>query len=45
MIPNASQLFETIVRNAPDAIIHADEDGVIRFWNHGAERIFGFPAA
>ncbi len=45
MTPNISQLFETLVRNAPDAIIYADEGGVVRFWNYGAERIFGFPAA
>lgn len=25
-----------------DAIIAADHDGIIRFWNPGAERIFGF---
>lgn len=29
----------------PDAIIYADKEGTIRFWNHGAERIFGFTAA
>jgi PAS domain S-box-containing protein len=32
----------TLIREAPDAIIFADAEGVIRFWNHGAERIFGF---
>jgi PAS domain S-box-containing protein len=37
--------FETLVRNAPDAIVYADEHGVIRFWNRGAERIFGFAEA
>lgn len=31
-----------LVTNAPDAIIYADADGLIRFWNAGAERIFGF---
>jgi PAS domain S-box-containing protein len=30
---------------APDAVIYADGDGVIRFWNAGAERIFGFSRA
>ena len=34
----------TLAREAPDAIIYADAGGVVRFWNHGAERIFGFPA-
>ncbi len=35
----------TLVREAPDAVIFADRDGVIRFWNAGAERIFGFKEA
>ena len=25
-----------------DGVIYADADGLIRFWNEGAERIFGF---
>ena len=33
--------FEQIVEDAPEAILAADKTGVIRFWNHGAERIFG----
>lgn len=32
----------TLAREAPDAIIYADAEGVIRFWNLGAQRIFGF---
>ena len=32
----------TLAREAPDAIVYADAGGAIRFWNHGAERIFGF---
>lgn len=32
----------TLVREAPDAIIYADAKGLIRFWNRGAEQIFGF---
>ena len=35
----------TLVREAPDAIIYADAEGIIRFWNRGAERIFGFEEA
>jgi PAS domain S-box-containing protein len=30
------------VRNVLDAIIYADAQGVIAFWNTGAERIFGY---
>lgn len=37
--------FETLVRNMPDAVVYADAEGVIRFWNAGAERIFGFAEA
>src|SRR5579863_7306136 len=32
----------TLVREAPDAVVYADGAGIIRFWNAGAERIFGF---
>ncbi len=38
-------LFEKLVQDAPDAMIYADAEGVIRLWNRGAERIFGFAAA
>jgi PAS domain S-box-containing protein len=31
-----------LIQEAPDAIIYADVGGMIRFWNRGAERIFGF---
>lgn len=34
-----------LVRETPDAVIYADGEGMIRFWNAGAERIFGFGAA
>ncbi len=35
----------TLLRTAPDAVVYADAEGVIRFWNAGARRIFGFEAA
>ena len=31
-----------LVKRAADAIIYADQEGKIWFWNGGAERIFGF---
>jgi PAS domain S-box-containing protein len=31
-----------LVTGTSDAIIYADSEGVIRFWNGGAVRIFGF---
>ncbi|WP_406175583.1 PAS domain-containing protein [Streptomyces sp. NBC_00996] len=30
---------------APDGIVIIDGEGLIRYWNRGAERIFGFSAA
>jgi PAS domain S-box-containing protein len=33
-----------LVHDMPDAVIYADAEGMIRYWNVGAERIFGFPA-
>jgi PAS domain S-box-containing protein len=36
---------QTLAREAPDAIIYADAEGFIRFWNRGAERIFRFEEA
>lgn len=38
-------LCQQIVTQAPDAIIMADREGVIRLWNQGAEAVFGFQAA
>lgn len=38
------EFSRTLARDAPEAIIYADASGRIRFWNHGAERIFGFSA-
>ncbi|MGE4579095.1 MAG: PAS domain-containing protein [Desulfuromonadales bacterium] len=35
-------LINEIMQTAPDAILYADADGLIRLWNQGAERLFGF---
>src|SRR3954452_23260675 len=40
-----SDLGDRILTTVSDAIIAADRDGVIRFWNPGAERIFGYAAS
>jgi PAS domain S-box-containing protein len=40
----ASHLGNTILDTTSDAILVADRQGVIRFWNPGATRIFGFAA-
>jgi PAS domain S-box-containing protein len=37
-----ASLGDALLYNIPDAIVLADLEGVIRFWNGGAERIFGF---
>jgi PAS domain S-box-containing protein len=34
-----------LMRDGPDAIVACDRDGMIRTWNAGAERIFGFSRA
>lgn len=41
---NLDHLPEILLRDLPDALIVSDVDGVIRFWNAGAERVFGFAA-
>jgi PAS domain S-box-containing protein len=35
---------ERLVAGMSEAIIYADADGVIRYWNNGATRVFGFTA-
>ena len=38
------RLLQQLVNDAPDAILIADREGMIRFWNRGAELIFGHAA-
>ena len=35
-------LSDRILGLSPDAIVVCDPKGLVRFWNHGAERVFGF---
>jgi PAS domain S-box-containing protein len=39
-----SQLNQ-LIEESPDAVLVADLDGVIKFWNRGAEHIFGYTAS
>jgi PAS domain S-box-containing protein len=38
-------LGEAILSMQSDAIVAADKDGMIVFWNPGAERVFGYSSA
>jgi len=33
---------QLLLEQAPDAVVYADRDGNIQYWNPAAERIFGF---
>lgn len=41
----SAAVAEAILSGRSDAIIAADREGIIRFWNPGAERLFGFDSA
>jgi PAS domain S-box-containing protein len=43
--PGVDRFYRTLAHEAPDAIVYADSEGLIAFWNKGAERLFGFSAA
>jgi PAS domain S-box-containing protein len=34
-----------LVNSMPDAVVYSDAEGRIKFWNNGAEQIFGFEKA
>ncbi len=44
MLQLENYLRQTLDRSQ-DAILIADREGIIRYWNAGAERILGFPAS
>lgn len=39
-----SWICRAIVDNAPEAMVFADRDGIIRLWSAGAEALFGYKA-
>jgi PAS domain S-box-containing protein len=42
---NPENFARVLVEGMPDAVVYADEAGVIRVWNAGAVRMFGFTEA
>jgi len=42
--PTQEWLADTIVNASSDAIMFSDREGIIRLWNSGAEKMFGFTA-
>lgn len=38
------QLGVALLNSPAEAIVYSDREGLIRFWNGGAERVFGFSA-
>jgi PAS domain S-box-containing protein len=45
MEPYPADFAERLVSGMSDAVIYADAEGMIRVWNRGATRIFGFAEA
>jgi PAS domain S-box-containing protein len=43
--PDIDRFYRRLVRDTADAIVYADAEGVIGFWNAAAERIFGYTSA
>ncbi|KAF0246754.1 MAG: hypothetical protein FD180_425 [Planctomycetota bacterium] len=42
---SSKEHLEGILENSADAILTVDQAGLIRSWNRGAERVFGWPAS
>lgn len=40
-----ARIGKALVDDIPDAVIYVDPDNIIRLWNAGATRIFGFSAS
>jgi PAS domain S-box-containing protein len=39
------RLGQAVLHGGSEAVVFADREGIIRFWNLGAERLFGFTAS
>ncbi|NOZ77098.1 MAG: PAS domain S-box protein, partial [Euryarchaeota archaeon] len=39
---NVTRYLESVIQNAGDAIVMAEKDGNIMYWNKGAENLFGY---
>jgi PAS domain S-box-containing protein len=39
---DVDRFSRVLLQTMSDAVIYSDAEGIIRFWNDGAERIFGF---
>ena len=42
---DTEQFAVTLLRSMSEAVVYADAEGRIQYWNAGAERIFGYPAS
>jgi PAS domain S-box-containing protein len=40
----SAQLSENILKSIHEAVVYADLKGIIQYWNHGSEAVFGFSA-
>jgi len=43
--PGVPDFFQSLIEQAPDAMIFADREGTIRLWNSRAQAIFGYAAS